>query len=81
MSERFIEETYKLTRYDQKYKKKLSKVLKILEKDINHPSLRLHKLAGTSNYSISVSMSIRIIMTIDNNLILLLRIGKHEEVY
>lgn len=45
------------------------------------PSLRLHKLSGQVTYSISVTMSIRMIVVFRGDDIHLLRIGTHEDVY
>lgn len=60
---------------------KISKKLQILLSDPRHPSLRLHKLSGTNNYSVSVDMSIRVIVHFSGEFIYLLRIGTHENVY
>jgi len=60
---------------------KVEKKLLILLENPKHPSLRLHKLSGTNNYSISVDLSIRIILHFEGDKIFLLKIGKHEEVY
>jgi mRNA-degrading endonuclease YafQ of YafQ-DinJ toxin-antitoxin module len=60
---------------------KVSNKLKMLLLDPKHPSLRLHKLTGTNNYSLSVDMSIRIIIHFSGEYIYLLRIGTHEDVY
>lgn len=62
-------------------KKKVIKTLHLLGQNIDHPSLRLHKLTNSEKYSISVNMSIRILFEISQNTIILLGIGKHEEVY
>ena len=52
-----------------------------LSKDINHPSLRLHKLSGRNNWSVSVSKSYRIMINLDNGIIFCVKSGTHEEVY
>ncbi|BAI80032.1 plasmid stabilization system [Deferribacter desulfuricans SSM1] len=61
------------------------KVLKLLELDPHHPSLRLHKLKGKfkDKYSVSITMSYRIILTfvIVKKEIVLIDIGHHDEVY
>ena len=61
------------------------KVLRLLELNPNHPSLRLHKLSGKfkGKYSISITMSYRIIITfaVTEKGIVLLDIGDHDEVY
>ena len=61
------------------------KVLRLLELNPDHPSLRLHKLSGKfkGKYSISITMSYRIIITfaVTEKGIVLLDIGNHDEVY
>jgi len=61
------------------------KVLRLLELNPFHPSLRLHKLKGkfADKYSVSITMSYRIIITlvITEKEIILIDIGHHDEVY
>ena len=61
------------------------KVLKLLEINPHHPSLRFHKLKGKfkDKYSVSITMSYRIILTfaVVEKEIVLIDIGHHEEVY
>ncbi len=61
------------------------KTLKILEINPFHPSLRLHKLQGKLSdlYSVSVNISCRITIEflIDENQIIPVDIGMHEEIY
>ena len=61
------------------------KVLRLLELNPNHPSLRLHKLSGKfqGKYSISITTSYRIVITftVTEKGIVLLDIGDHDEVY
>ena len=61
------------------------KVLRLLELNPNHPSLRLHKLSGKfqGKYSISITTSYRIVITFaaTEKGIVLLDIGGHDEVY
>lgn len=78
---KFDQQIRSLAKRDRKYKVKIRKVVDLLETDIDHPSLRLHKLSGTKYFSISVDKSVRIILSIEKNTIFLLKIGKHEEVY
>ena len=58
------------------------KVLKLLELNPNHPSLRLHKLRGKldDKYSVSITMSYRIILTfaVTEKGIVLIDIGSHD---
>lgn len=61
------------------------KVLRLLELNPTHPSLRLHKLSGKfkGKYSISITMSYRIIIAfaVTERGIVLLDIGAHDEIY
>ena len=61
------------------------KTLKLLEQNPNHPSLRLHKLKGRLSelYSISININYRIsiIFIVNDDKIIPVDIGKHEDVY
>ena len=61
------------------------KTLELLELDPHHPSLRLHglqgNLSGLSSVSINISYRIVLELIIDGNEILLINIGKHDQVY
>jgi len=61
------------------------KILELLEFDPYHPSLRLHSLqgnlSGLSSVSINISYRIVLELIIEGNEILLINIGKHEQVY
>jgi mRNA-degrading endonuclease YafQ of YafQ-DinJ toxin-antitoxin module len=59
------------------------KVLKLLEQDINYPSLRLHKHNGNLKdcYSISINLTYRIIFKLIYNKILLIDVNTHDSVY
>ncbi len=61
------------------------KTIELLELNPYHPSLRLHKLQGTIKeyYSVSITMKYRIVIDfiIENEKIILLDIGSHQEVY
>ena len=58
------------------------KVLRLSELNPNHPSLKLHKLKGklSGKYSVSITMSYRIILTfaVTEKGIVLIDIGSHE---
>ena len=78
----------KLKKFIKKHPEILDRYIKCIEiLEINpfHPSLRLHKLKGNLNdyYSVSINMQYRIVIDfiIDNNKIILLDIGTHDEVY
>ena len=61
------------------------KTLQLIELDVKHPSLRLHKLSGRLSglSSVSVNMSYRITLElmIQDGDIVLINIGSHDEVY
>jgi len=61
------------------------KTLKLLELNPNHPSLRLHKLHGKLSelYSVSINISYRISIDflIEDNKIIPVDIGSHDDVY
>lgn len=66
-------------------KTKYKKTLLFLKANPHHPSLRLHKLQGALKeyHSVSISMNYRIVLEllITDGEIVLLNIGKHNEVY
>ncbi|HEX5152436.1 MAG TPA: type II toxin-antitoxin system mRNA interferase toxin, RelE/StbE family [Parafilimonas sp.] len=55
----------------------------IMSQEINHPSLKLHKLKGalSNYYAISIEYDLRIILEISDDKIILVDIGTHDEVY
>ncbi len=61
------------------------KTLRLLELNPNHPSLRLHKLHGKLSklYSVSINISYRISIDflIEDDKIIPVDIGSHDEVY
>ena len=61
------------------------KTLKLLEINPNHPSLRLHKLYGKLSelYSVSINISYRICIDflIEDDIIIPIDVGSHDEVY
>ncbi|OGM05045.1 hypothetical protein A2715_03525 [Candidatus Woesebacteria bacterium RIFCSPHIGHO2_01_FULL_39_32] len=71
----------KIVKNNPKLKIKLRHQIELLSTNPKHPSLRLHKLSGENNWSISITSDIRIIFTIEENRILFNRIGSHDEVY
>ena len=80
--------TKKVLKFIKKHKDlkdKYIKTLTILENDPYHPSLRLHKLEGKQReyFSISINMSYRVVIdfVIQNDEIIPIDIGSHDEVY
>lgn len=61
------------------------KTLKLLEINPYHPSLRLHKLRGKLSelYAVSINISYRVTITflIEDDRIIPVDIGSHDEVY
>ncbi len=81
LSERFKNDLVKLLKRNPRLKDKVRKKIEILSTNPRHKSLRIHKLSGMDNWSLSVNMSIRVIFKIKDDRILCTRIGKHEDVY
>ena len=78
----------KLKKFIKKHPEVLNRYIKaieLLELNPYHPSLRLHKLKGNLKeyYSISITMQYRVVIDfiIEDNKIILLDIGTHNEVY
>ncbi len=69
----------------QEILKQYEKVLKILCLNPQHPSLRLHKLsgrlAGLSSISINISYRLIVHFVINDDQIIPIDIGSHDEVY
>ena len=61
------------------------KTLQLMELDIHHPSLRLHKLSCSlsdlSSVSINMSYRITLELIIQDRDIILINIGSHDDVY
>lgn len=62
---------------------KLDQIVRMLLKNPDHPSLRLHKLSGKSSnqWSLTVERDLRIIFQYTVEGILFTDIGSHDEVY
>jgi len=64
---------------------KYKKTLELLQNNPHHPSLRLHKLQGKLNEFSSVSINMRYRIVIDfiivDDVIILVDVGSHDEVY
>lgn len=77
-------EIIKIQKKDRKLAEKIQKQVVLFESNPRHPSLRLHKLSGAieNQWSISITMSIRIVyVLINENTALFIKIGTHDEVY
>ncbi len=78
----------KLKKFIKKHPEVLAKYIKmveLLEIDPYHPSLRLHKLQGKLRvyYSVSINMKYRVVIDfiLNDNEIIPIDIGTHDEVY
>jgi len=80
-SDRFQKQLRASVKGNNTLKNQVLKTVSFLHLDVNHPSLRLHKLSGQNNWSVSVNKSIRVILHLKENKIFLLDIGKHEDLY
>ncbi len=84
-TESYVKRAKKFAKRHPELLKQYEKTLKLLEINPSHPSLRLHKLEGrlSAYYSISINMTYRITIDfiIQDNDIIPINIGKHDEVY
>ena len=75
----------KFLRKHPELKKQYLKTLQILELNPYHPSLRLHtlegRLTGLSSVSINISYRITMEFIIENDEIIPVNVGTHDEVY
>ena len=81
LSKEFKKESIKLVKKDRKLHSQIGKTLNLLNTNINHKSLRLHKLEGTGYWSVSINSSYRIKIKIEDKYIFCIKFGKHEDVY
>ena len=76
----FEAEHKKIIKGNDPLKRKIRKQLELLQINVNHPSLRLHKLAGGLFWSISIDKSIRVLIIIEKEWIAVYPTGKHEAI-
>jgi mRNA-degrading endonuclease RelE of RelBE toxin-antitoxin system len=84
-TDRFIE---LLNSLPPEIKKSFAKALKLMEKDLKHPSLHIEKIKGSNGYfgggifSIRITQKYRVTFEfLDENTILFRVIGSHDKVY
>ena len=84
-TESYIKRARKFIKTHREIVKQYEKTLELLELNPFHPSLRLHKLKGRLSdlYSVSINMSYRISIDfiIEDNEIIPVDIGTHEDIY
>ncbi len=75
----------KLGKRDKKLLEKIEKKIGFFSNNVNHPSLRLHKLESTIEnlWSVSIDRKMRMIFVWDENenVVYFTDIGSHEQVY
>jgi addiction module RelE/StbE family toxin len=71
----------RLLRKDFKLEELLNKKMATLLSDPKHFDLRLHKLSGTTKWSVSIKPDMRMIFEYWQENIVVLDIGSHDEVY
>ena len=81
LSAAFQRQLKKSVKRNPELKNNLSEVFGLLIADVNHSSLRLHKLAGKNFWSVSVTDDLRIIIGLEGKRIFCLEIGSHDQVY
>jgi mRNA-degrading endonuclease YafQ of YafQ-DinJ toxin-antitoxin module len=84
-SESYIKRAKKFIKKHPDLLSQYEKTLKLLEINPKHPSLRLHKLDGKLSelYSVSINISYRICIDflIEDDIIIPIDVGRHDEVY
>lgn len=77
-TKRYTKSFIKLTKYNKELGYKVISTLENFKSNPDYPSLRLHKLANTNFWSISVNMSIRIVLSYEDVGVVLIDIGDHS---
>jgi mRNA-degrading endonuclease YafQ of YafQ-DinJ toxin-antitoxin module len=84
-TETYLKRTKKFIKKHPEIISQYQKTLKLIEINMFHPSLHLHKLKGRLSdlYSVSINISYRICIDfiIEENTIIPIDIGKHNDVY
>ena len=84
-TEKYIKKATKFVKKHPELIGQYEKTLKLLELNPYHPSLRLHKLSGRLSelYSVSINITYRISINfiVDDDKIIPISIGTHDEVY
>jgi len=81
-TESYLKREKKFLKRHPELVERYKKILRLLELNPNHPSLRLHKLKGklADKYSVSITMSYRIILmfAVTEKGIVLIDVGNHD---
>lgn len=81
----YLKRAKKFLKKHPEIRSQYQKTLELLELNPHHPSLRLHRLQGrlAALSSVSINMSYRIVLEIliQDNDIILIDVGHHDQVY
>ena len=81
----YLKRAKKFAKKHPELKQRYLKTLQLLELNPFHPALRLHKLTGRLQdvHSVSINLSYRITieLVIEDNQIIPINVGTHQEVY
>ncbi len=84
-TESYLKRAKKFAKRHPELRNLYQKTLLLLEQNPFHPSLRLHPLTGSLNglHSISINLSYRITidLLIDDETIIFINVGSHDEIY
>jgi mRNA-degrading endonuclease RelE of RelBE toxin-antitoxin system len=84
-TETYIKRAKKFIKKHPEIISQYQKTLELIEINISHPSLHLHKLKGRLSdlYSVSINISYRICIDfiINQNTVIPIDIGKHDDIY
>ena len=84
-TESYLKRAKKFAKRHPELRNLYQKTLLLLEQNPFHPSLRLHPLTGNLNglHSISINLSYRITidLLIDDETIIFINVGSHDEIY
>jgi mRNA-degrading endonuclease YafQ of YafQ-DinJ toxin-antitoxin module len=84
-TEKFEKRAIRFLKQHPDVKQKYLKTLQLLELNPHHPSLRLHRLSGKlkTYHSASIDMFYRITLEFEirDNMIILVDVGAHDDVY
>lgn len=84
-TEKFEKRAIRFLKQHPDVKQKYLKTLQLLELNPHHPSLRLHRLSGKLKmfHSVSIDMFYRITLEFEirDNMIILVDVGAHDDVY
>lgn len=81
-SSKYKRQARKLLKKNPQLASAYSKALSLLTSDMGSPSLRLHKLKADGDiWAVSVAPNIRLVFMWEGEVLYLLKIGSHDEVY